>query len=201
MPKAHDICIPQLHVPPLRHLLPIDHRPIRALQINHIRPHLPLPIPKLRRLLDIPELDNGVLLRRTRVLHEIIHHGGFATEQPAGLCGERDRVDDLGAFEHVHAPGRGGGGFARFRGLVVFEYDCGPAAGLFDRVGLGCELACWGEVWFLLLGGRVLALCYGYFFAECIFLIWERALDALEWFWWWGWTAGSGFRSASVFVP
>ena len=104
MPEPHHILIPQLDIPATRDLLVIDRRTVRALQINHIRPYLSLLVPKLIPLLDIPKLDDSMLLRTARVVDGKIRNRVFATKEPTTPRPKLNGVCYFRAFEDIYAP-------------------------------------------------------------------------------------------------
>ncbi len=88
---------------------------------------------------------------------------------------QRQRLQEVGPFEHVETPGAGRGREARFGRLVVFEDDgC-----VSDGVGFGGEFAGGCVVWFLLFGRVGCGVGGGWVFVEGCLLGGEGGIVAL----------------------
>lgn len=153
-PKLDHIPIPHLQIPRLRHLIPIQHRPIRTLKINKIRLDLPDPIPELIPFLHIPKLDHSVLLTDTGMLSRQVHHRPVPPHKPTAPQAQLDRVNHVLALEHEHLPLVSRRRLARLGRLVVLQRD-GLAIGASDRVSGSRQRAGGPKVRLLLLRDRL----------------------------------------------
>lgn len=68
IPKRHHILVQELHISTRLHLLSIQFRAIRAVEINQVRLDFAQLVPKLVRARSVSELDHRMLLRYTGML-------------------------------------------------------------------------------------------------------------------------------------
>lgn len=149
IPKPQQIPTLQLNILPPRQQVTINPSPIRAVQINHIRPHAPHAVPERVLRLHVPELDHGVLLAAAGVLDGDVDHQPLPPEQPAAARLQPQRFQQRRAFVDVEPPRGRRRREPRRGGFVVFQHDGGVGYG----VGFGREFAARFVVGFLLLLG------------------------------------------------
>lgn len=128
--KLQNIFIPELKVPRRLNPLAVQLRAIARFQVDNVGLDLARlllhAVLVLDRLLDVPELNHGMLPAAARMLQHVVDDLARAAEQPAAARVQLDGVGHVFAFEHEHAPLLRRRRFARLGRLMVLQADLGP---------------------------------------------------------------------------
>ena len=81
--KFEHVLVSHLDISSTWNLFPIHRRSIGTLKVNEVRPDTPNPVAKLVSLLDIAELEGGMLLGATWVFQRKVHNQVLSAYKPA----------------------------------------------------------------------------------------------------------------------
>lgn len=158
--KLYHVLLPELKISTWGDFLRVERGAVGAFEVDEVRLDLSNLITILVTLLDIAELDDGMLLAHAGVFGGHVDDGHIPADKPATTMTQRDGVDDVLPLEDEQPPLVLERRLPSFWGFMVFQHDGGTVR-LCDRVGSGGKGAGVAVVRLLLGLGRLFAVSQG----------------------------------------